>query len=96
MNSAFFDTPFTRFFFQSIDNTAVLAEESMATRGTTMGVIKVVMPLIREDNADEWRVVNSDQVKMVGGDSSEKSDSEGAEEEGDISVEYGDSAEGDG
>jgi hypothetical protein len=89
MNSAFFDTPFTKFFLQNVDH-AVLAEESRAARGTTMAVTKVVMPMSREDDADEWGIVNSNQIKRTNDDSSEESDSE----DGDDSIEYGDSLDG--
>lgn len=92
LNSVFFDTPFTKFFFQNV-NKAILTEELRAVRGTTMAIIKVVMPMEHEGYANEWGIVNSTQAKMDA-DNSDESDSEGPEDE-DNSIEYGDSLNGD-
>jgi hypothetical protein len=96
MDSAFFDTPFTKFFLQNVDN-AILAEEFRAVRGTTMAITKIVMPMAHEDYADEWGLVNSVQTKADGDDSSKESgfgDSESSEEDS-SSIDYGDSLDGD-
>jgi hypothetical protein len=57
MDSAFFDTPYTKFFLQNVNNT-ILAEEPRAVRGTTMTVTMLVVPMKHddEDNADEWGI----------------------------------------
>jgi hypothetical protein len=89
MNSAFFDTPFTKFLFKSV-NDAFLAEESRAVRGTTLTVTKVIMPMAHEDNnVDKWGIVNLNQVKTTNDDSSEKLGSEDTEDY-DNSIGYGD------
>jgi hypothetical protein len=86
INPAFFDTPFTKFFLQDI-NKAILTEESRGVRGTTMIVTKVIMPIYRGEDADEWGV--SDQVKTPSDDISEDP------YEDNISIEYGDSLDAD-
>jgi hypothetical protein len=90
MESAFFDTLFTKFLLQNV-NTAVLAEESKAVRDTTMIVTKVLMPLQHEDAVDEWGIVKPPQVNITNDDSSEEWDSE----DDDDSIEYGDSLDDD-
>jgi DNA polymerase III sliding clamp (beta) subunit (PCNA family) len=93
MDSAFFDTPFTKFLLQSVDN-AVLAEELRAVRGTTMIVTKIFMPLSHEDYADKWGIVNLIQTKTASEDNSEESDFEDSED-ADNAIGYGDSLDGD-
>jgi hypothetical protein len=56
INPAFFDTAFTKFFFRSVCH-AILAEESMAVRGTTMFVTKVFMPTEKADETDSWGIL---------------------------------------
>jgi hypothetical protein len=95
MNSAFFDTPFTKFLLQDVVH-AVFAEESRAVRGTTLAVTKVVMPMAHEDNADEaneWGVVDVTKSQTSGRDASEESEHEDDEDDG-AAVEYGDSSDG--
>jgi hypothetical protein len=88
INPAFFDTPFTKFFFQDV-NKAILTEESRAVRGTTMTVTKIVMPMEHEDNTDKWGIVGSNQVET-----SSDASSEGPYEDN-SSIEYGGSLNGD-
>jgi hypothetical protein len=54
MDSAFFDTPYTKLFLQNV-NKAILVEEPRAVQGTTMTVTILAMPL-KHDNADEWGI----------------------------------------
>jgi hypothetical protein len=71
MNAAFFDTPYTRFMLQDVNN-AVRAEESRAVRGTAMTVLKIFMPLSSEKNADEWGIEDFTQVPPDADDDSEE------------------------
>jgi hypothetical protein len=99
MNSAFFDTPFTKFLFQDSVNKAILAEESRAVRGTTITVTKIVMPMEHDHDecADEWGIVDltQAQAQTTSNDSLEESESEDIVDEDDAAVEYGDSLDGD-
>jgi hypothetical protein len=67
MDSAFFDTSFTKFMIQNVVK-AVLVEDSRAVRGTTMTVTKVIMP-IHEDGVDEWGFESSAQIRTGVADS---------------------------
>jgi hypothetical protein len=94
MESAFFNTSYTKFFLQNVGK-VIMAEESRAARGTTMTVKTLVMPLQHddEDNVDEWGIANLKQVKARNDDSSEKLGSEGSEDND--FIDYGDSLSGD-
>jgi hypothetical protein len=93
INPGFFNTPFTKFFLQNI-NTAILAEETRAVRGTTMTLTKIIMPINHEEYVDEWGIEKSNQTKMSNDNSSKDLDSEGSKNDDD-SIEYGDSLNGD-
>jgi hypothetical protein len=62
INPSFFDTPYTKFIIQQGVNTAIMAEEPRAARGTTLLITKVAMPLPSEDNTDEWGIVDKTKV----------------------------------
>jgi DNA polymerase III sliding clamp (beta) subunit (PCNA family) len=99
MNSAFFDTPSTKFLFQDNVNKAILTEESRAIRGTTMTITKLVMPMEHEDYVDEWGLVNRTQNKTAINDSSEETESKEIvvvdEQDDDTTLVYGNSLSGD-
>jgi hypothetical protein len=95
MNSAFFDTPFTKFLFQDNVNKAVLAEESRAVRGTTMTITKVVMPMEHEEYADEWGIVDLTQAQAQTTSNDSLEESKDVVDEDEATVEYGDSLDGD-
>jgi hypothetical protein len=88
INPAFFDTPFTRFFFKNA-RAMFFAEESRAVRGTTMSIIKVAMPLDKEEGEDEWGIDVSDQILKGNENDSEKQESEND----DVFIDYGNSSE---
>jgi DNA polymerase III sliding clamp (beta) subunit (PCNA family) len=92
MNSAFFDTPFTKFLFQNNVNKAILAEESRAVQGTTITVTKIVMPMEHEEYADEWGIVDLTKTQADSDNNLEESD---FKSEDDTAIEYGDSLDGD-
>jgi hypothetical protein len=96
MNSTFFDTPSTKFLLQSVDK-AILAEETKAVRGTTMKVTKVIMPMTREDNADEWGIAGLSKMQTEAVDFQKDVEEFGeAEDNADASsIGYGDFSEDD-
>jgi hypothetical protein len=92
INPGFFDTPYTKFFLKNV-KAAILTEETRAVRGTTMTLIKVIMPLDREENADEWGIVHLRRGKPANTDAPEELESENAEDV-DNAIEYGASLNG--
>jgi hypothetical protein len=89
MNSAFFETLYTKFMLQSVDK-AILAEEPRAVWGTTMFISKIIMPIRREDNADEWGIVDLTKVKTT---DTEYLETEGENIEGEDEIENGEELE---
>jgi DNA polymerase III sliding clamp (beta) subunit (PCNA family) len=94
MSSGFFETPYTKFMIQNA-NKAILIEEPRAVPGTTMSIVKVIMPLQREDNADEWGLADLTKTRSDR-DKEEPEDEAEDEFEDEDEIEYGDSGKGSG
>jgi hypothetical protein len=88
LNSGFFETPYTRFMLKGADK-AILAEEPSVIWGTTLSIIKVIMPMPFEDAVDAWGVpdaLSSPPLPARG-----EIEDEDEDDEDDSSVVYGDS-----
>jgi DNA polymerase III sliding clamp (beta) subunit (PCNA family) len=56
-NSTLFNTSYTKLWIQAVDK-AAFAEENRAVKGTSLSILKVVMPMQREDDTDEWGIAH--------------------------------------
>jgi hypothetical protein len=93
INSAFFDTPFTKFLLKDV-NKAILAEETRAVRGTTMTVTKVIMPMAHDDYTDEWGIKDSSQNPKEVAVFQEEMEADDAEDEDDAAtIGYGEAVD---
>jgi DNA polymerase III sliding clamp (beta) subunit (PCNA family) len=93
MKSAFFETPYTKFILQNVDN-AIFAEEPRAVWGTSMFITKVIMPIASEADSDKWGIPNTAKAQAVN-DKDAKNETDGViedlDDEDEVAVTYGDS-----